>query len=87
MLSSHVVGCVFIATLVLIVDVASAASLNRRGVLAEESGTRTRREHVARCEKAKVTCLANYNRFSARNRHERVHCRISFDHCLNRWRD
>lgn len=82
MLSYRILACVFGTVLVLSADVASAAHLSRKVVLPDEGGHLTRREHEASCERRKTSCLANYNRFSARNSHERGHCMIAFNQCL-----
>ena len=86
MLSYRIVACAFGAALMLSTHVASAAQLSRKAVVPDEGGHRTRREHVAYCERSKTTCQANYNPLSARS-HERAHCEITFNQCMNRWGD
>lgn len=83
MISDRIVACVLGVALLLSADVADAARFSRKAVLPDAGDHPTRREHEAYCERAKATCLANHSRFSTRN-HERVHCKIDFDQCMNR---
>lgn len=53
----------------------------------DSGGHWTRKEHVAYCELSKRTCLFNYSPLSPRNSHERLHCEITYDQCMNRWPD